>query len=194
MTGEKPAIDSPQPGGRAPAPGELALVQAFVNTNDREGGTDSLASPEPAQEWLRERGLLGADDELADSELPWLRAVREALRARALANNGLPADERSIGVLDQAAARTLAVRFGAGGPALEPIGSCTERAVGRLLAIVAEARQDGTWPRVKACRRDVCRWLFYDHSRNRASSWCSMAVCGNRTKTRAYRRRRKARA
>ena len=184
----------PQPGGREPAPGPLALVQAFVNTNDIEGRSDKLMSPEPAQVWLRDHELLVDDEAVNDAELVWLRTVRESVRALALANNGLPADAPSIAALDEAAARTLAVRFGPDGAALQPIGNSAERAVGRLLVVVFDARQDGTWARMKACRRDACRWLFYDHSRNRASSWCSMAVCGNRTKTRAYRRRRKTRA
>jgi predicted RNA-binding Zn ribbon-like protein len=46
---------------------------------------------------------------------------------------------------------------------------------------------DGSWSRLKACRQ--CGWAFYDYSRNRSGSWCSMQLCGNRTKTRAYRRR-----
>jgi predicted RNA-binding Zn ribbon-like protein len=49
---------------------------------------------------------------------------------------------------------------------------------------------DGSWARLKACRSQLCKWLFYDRSRNRSAVWCSMAVCGNRTKTRAYRARR----
>jgi predicted RNA-binding Zn ribbon-like protein len=47
---------------------------------------------------------------------------------------------------------------------------------------------DGTWHRLKACRQ--CAWAYYDYSKNRSATWCSMAICGNRTKTRAYRRRR----
>ena len=64
--------------------------------------------------------------------------------------------------------------------------------VGEGGSIVYTATVDGTWPRLKACRREICHWLFYDHSRNRSGIWCSMAVCGNRTKTRAYRERREA--
>ncbi|HEV2869799.1 MAG TPA: CGNR zinc finger domain-containing protein, partial [Actinomycetota bacterium] len=30
---------------------------------------------------------------------------------------------------------------------------------------------------------------FYDHSTNRSGTWCTMSVCGNRRKARAYRRR-----
>jgi predicted RNA-binding Zn ribbon-like protein len=54
----------------------------------------------------------------------------------------------------------------------------------------AVAMLDGTWSRLKACRE--CRWAFYDHSRNGAGSWCSMAVCGSRVKQRAYHARRGA--
>jgi predicted RNA-binding Zn ribbon-like protein len=48
---------------------------------------------------------------------------------------------------------------------------------------------DGTWVRLKACRN--CHWSFYDYSPNRSATWCSMQLCGNRTKTRAYRSRRR---
>ena len=61
--------------------------------------------------------------------------------------------------------------------------------LGRVLAVAYGAMIDGTWPRLKACRNHGCRWAFYDESRNRSASWCSMQLCGNRTKTRAYRRR-----
>jgi len=65
-------------------------------------------------------------------------------------------------------------------------------ALGAVVALVLTARADGSLARLKACRRDVCHWVFYDRSRNHSSHWCAMAVCGNRTKTRAYRRRRAA--
>ncbi len=179
-----------QPGGRRPAPGPLSLVQAFVNTNDIEGREDQLAQPDRARAWLRERALLEKRETVDEAELVWLLEVREALRALALANNRGRLDDRAVAVLDDAARRTLTVQFGGTGTPLRPMGIGVARAVGSVLAAVANAMRDGTWPRVKACRRDACRWLFYDHSRNRASSWCSMAVCGNRVKTRAYRRRR----
>ncbi|HSO54001.1 MAG TPA: CGNR zinc finger domain-containing protein [Actinomycetes bacterium] len=48
---------------------------------------------------------------------------------------------------------------------------------------------DGTWSRLKPCRNHGCRWLVYDHSTNRSGTWCTMSLCGNRGKARAYRRR-----
>jgi predicted RNA-binding Zn ribbon-like protein len=64
-----------------------------------------------------------------------------------------------------------------------------EGALGRVLAVAFTAMLDGTWLRLKVCRNHACRWSFYDYSRNRSASWCSMQLCGNRTKTRSYRRR-----
>ena len=61
--------------------------------------------------------------------------------------------------------------------------------LGRILAVVHDSMTDGTWWRLKACPRDVCHWAFYDRSRNGSGKWCSMSVCGNRTNTKAYRRR-----
>jgi predicted RNA-binding Zn ribbon-like protein len=62
--------------------------------------------------------------------------------------------------------------------------------IGNVLAASFTAIADGSWRRLKACRNHGCRWAFYDYSKNRSASWCSMQLCGNRTKTRAYRARR----
>jgi predicted RNA-binding Zn ribbon-like protein len=54
---------------------------------------------------------------------------------------------------------------------------------------VLRAQADGSWERLKACRDEECRWVFYDSSRNRSGTWCDMGLCGSRTKVRAYRQR-----
>ena len=149
-----------------------------------------MARPALAETWLRDHRLLGDDCGVGDGEFLWLLDVRESLRALALANNGVAPEGRALAVLDDAAARTVDIRFGASGAALRARGSGVAGAIGSILSIVIDAMHDGTWRRMKACRRDVCRWLFYDHSRNRVSNWCSMAICGNRAKTRAYRQRK----
>jgi len=59
-----------------------------------------------------------------------------------------------------------------------------------VLAAVGEAMSDGTWRRLKACRSDTCRFAFIDNARNQSRQWCSMQVCGNREKARAFRARR----
>jgi len=42
---------------------------------------------------------------------------------------------------------------------------------------------------VKACEGPDCTLLFIDRTRGRARRWCSMAVCGNRAKQAAHRKR-----
>jgi predicted RNA-binding Zn ribbon-like protein len=54
---------------------------------------------------------------------------------------------------------------------------------------------NGTWERLKACAlHDTCEWAFYDWSKNRSGTWCDMKVCGNRSKARAYRERKRGAA
>jgi predicted RNA-binding Zn ribbon-like protein len=44
---------------------------------------------------------------------------------------------------------------------------------------------------VKACEGHSCTLVFADHTRGRARRWCSMAICGNRAKQLAHRKRLK---
>lgn len=174
------------------APGELELVRAYVNTLDVESGADDLATPPALGRWLSERGLL--EDAGGVTPADWRRAlgVRAALRSLLAANNGAPRDEAAPAVLESEAQRArLTPRFREDGSVrLEPVAGGVAGAVGRLLGIVVEAMAVGTWERLKACRAETCRWAFYDRARNRSRTWCSMEVCGNRTKARAFRARR----
>ena len=42
---------------------------------------------------------------------------------------------------------------------------------------------------VKACEGESCTLLFIDRTRGHARRWCSMAICGNRAKQSAHRKR-----
>ena len=178
----EPVDAIPYPRERPPAPGALRLVQRFVNTVDYEHGREALHSPARLRALLVDLGLLPAGARVTAADLQAALELREALRSLALANNGVKTDV----VLE---AELVAV-VGAGTATLESPAGGVEGALAALVGIVYTATADGTWPRLKACRRDVCGWLFYDRSRNRSARWCQMAVCGNRTKTRAYRARR----
>jgi predicted RNA-binding Zn ribbon-like protein len=183
-----------QPGGRAPAPAPLDLVQDFVNTEIPDWHVDELSTPALLGAWLAGRSLLDEGVSVGADDFLLAREVRAALRQLALANaagaEALHEPERLHATLARVPLR-LGVRSD-GGPALEPSGDGVERALGALLVVVLEAERDGTWGRMKACRAESCGWLFYDRSRNRSGNWCSMAICGNRTKTRRYRERRTA--
>jgi len=176
---------------RSEAPGDLELVRRFVNTRDIEEGKDELDGPESLLGWFSGMGLLD-DEEIADEkDLKSALALREGLRSLLSANNGEgvePADLRELNRV--AESMCLRVRFDEdGGPTLAPESSGVSAALGRILAAVVRATDEGIWARLKVCTNDACQWAFYDRSRNRSGKWCTMEVCGNRMKARTFRQR-----
>jgi predicted RNA-binding Zn ribbon-like protein len=164
------------------APEPLREVQLFVNSVDLSHEREWIAN------WLEEHGVTPSAASIRRAQ-----AVREAIRELLYENNHQPGTVDPYPLLDsaaEAARLTLDLRA----PAIVPRARGVDGALGRILAVVFAAMRDGTWPRLKACRNHDCRWAFYDFSKNRSASWCSMQLCGNRTKTRAYRRRHAARA
>jgi predicted RNA-binding Zn ribbon-like protein len=179
-----------------PAPGTLETVRAFVNTLDIDDAVERLATPADLAVWLAEHDLLGGADGVSATATDLRRAIalREALRAHLLSHHGEPLADGAAATLDAAARRArLGIRFtGPDETALRPEAAGVDGALGRLLAIVAGAIDDGTWQRLKACPADTCQWAFYDASRNRSAVWCDMRVCGNRAKVRGFRERTRA--
>jgi predicted RNA-binding Zn ribbon-like protein len=43
--------------------------------------------------------------------------------------------------------------------------------------------------RLKTCASEECRWIFFDRSKPANRHWCASNLCGNRQKTRTYRRK-----
>jgi predicted RNA-binding Zn ribbon-like protein len=170
------------------APGRLELVRQFVNTREIDEDRDEIATPAALEAWLAEHGL--STGPATDADVDRFADVREGLRALLLANNGESRDPDAVARLDAVAATVpVSVRFGDDDCALEPEGKGLDAALGSILGRVHTAMRDGTFQRLKACREHTCAWAFYDHSRNRSATWCSMEVCGNRAKARAYRAR-----
>jgi predicted RNA-binding Zn ribbon-like protein len=177
-----------------PAPQPLLLVQAFVNTKDFDLGTDLLAEPGPANDWLHLAALLGPGATARPADLQAARAAREGIRAL-LARNGhggeVPDDDLSaLRAIARAARPQLAI--GSDGQVqLEPgPGDRLGSGLARLLLIIRDAQQDGTWQRLKVCGKSDCLSAFYDRSHSRAGTWCDMASCGNLIKNRNLRSRR----
>jgi predicted RNA-binding Zn ribbon-like protein len=175
MTSKAPRYDVPNA-----APEPLRLVQQFVNTVNLESGDDWLA------DWFAQQGLT-----VPGQDLERARVVREAVRQLLYANNRQPVEAEPWAVL-AAAADTASFSIDLARPEIVARAPGSDGAVGRVLAVSFLAMLDGSWSRLKCCRNHHCRWSFYDYSKNRSASWCSMQLCGNRTKTRAYRARRAA--
>jgi predicted RNA-binding Zn ribbon-like protein len=176
-----------------PAPGELEFVREFVNSRELDPDREDLGDPEALGTWLGDHGIpvTGA---LGEPDVERARAFREAIRALLLANNGEPVSGESLEELRAAAsAAPLQIEVGDDGSiATAPAAGGVDALIARTLSVVAAAQERGEWERLKACRSHECVWAFYDRSRNRSRHWCSMGVCGNRAKTRAYRAKRKA--
>lgn len=174
------------------APGTLEMVRAFLNTADLENPrADFLATIPGAGEWLGRTGLPSEPTEAARVRLV---EFREALRG-VVAAGGAGTDPSGAWPALEPFALRSSYRMNVTEralPALEPLGYGADAAIATLLAAVYTAIVGGTWARLKVCRKQSCRWAFYDLSKNGSGVWCSMAICGNRMK--AKRRRARTRS
>ena len=171
---------------------ELELLRDFVNTHDLEPEQDAISEPGALAAWLTERGLLPEGARATLVHVGRAAELREALRTLLLAHNEEGIDTADAAeAIDRAARQArLEVRFNPDcTPDLVPAAEGAAAAIGRLVAIVADAAGTEEWSRLKACRRDNCLFAFYDQSRNRSRAWCSMEVCGNREKAQKFRER-----
>jgi predicted RNA-binding Zn ribbon-like protein len=181
-----------EPGGRAKAPGRLELLQRFVNTYNHElpPENDRLGTAGKSQTWLRQKGLIAANTRVSSASAARLRELREALRELVMSERAasLGAPQGSILRKAARAASLRVVIDDEGRTALEADRPGVDGAVATLLGIMHEAQLTGDWARFKGCSQ--CGYAFFDRSKNRAATWCSMSICGNRAKNRTYRRRR----
>jgi predicted RNA-binding Zn ribbon-like protein len=171
----------------------IALLVDFVNTHDLEEERDAIADPKQLQGWIEEQtGERLA--EVVEEDLRRVHRLRKAFRALMRANNGGRLEDRELESLREAAERSrYRLTFGSEGkltlaPARADLGGFESR----LLLALERLQCEDAWPRVKACTDEGCQWAFYDTTRNRSRTWCSMDVCGNRQKTRRYRQRKSA--
>jgi predicted RNA-binding Zn ribbon-like protein len=171
---------------------EIDLLVDFVNTRDVEEETDAFTDPAQLRDWIADRtgDLL---PELDSTDLERVRGLREALRALLLANNGVEAQRRNLDPLREAAERSrYRLAFEADGQlALAPARADLSGFESHLLLALEHLQCHEVWPRLKACTDEGCQWAFYDATRNRSRTWCSMDVCGNREKTKRYRQRKR---
>ncbi|TCO18536.1 putative RNA-binding Zn ribbon-like protein [Kribbella steppae] len=180
-----------QPGERTPAPEPLVLVQDLVNTVDLEMERDALTEPAELSTFCAAHGL--PDLRFDQADLAEVLTLREAVRDVCQAHAGVDVPAESLAALDRLLAEAplrLALSTD-GGVTIHPADGLRNvpALVARIAADVAAATQAGTWPRLKACAADTCRWVYYDRSPAGRSRWCTMSLCGSRNKMRKYRAR-----
>jgi predicted RNA-binding Zn ribbon-like protein len=167
---------------------QVNLLVDFANSYDMDG-TEDLGTPADLAGWLADRDLLPRDAEVSPAELTLARELRTGFRQAMIAHHdGTRPDDPELSAV--AAKLPLRLSFDHGEPQLVPSGDPVDRALGALLVAAGAAAAAGAWHRLKLCAASDCQYAFYDTSKNQSRTWCSMAVCGNRQKTRSYRRRR----
>jgi predicted RNA-binding Zn ribbon-like protein len=180
--------DGSWPAGKE-APGALELLRRFCNSTNPENGAERFRDPDQLDAWL---GAEGLDPVRADrSGLGKVIRFRGQVRALAVANRDRRHDSSAFNsVVSSVGDGSLQIVAGEQGLELIGRGHGVPGLLAQLASIIVIAQADETWPRLKACTNDHCRWMFYDHSKNSNGTWCSMAACGQRHKAREYRARR----
>jgi predicted RNA-binding Zn ribbon-like protein len=182
-------------------PLELALLYDFLNSTDMrtyiEMGeqhvpSDELETPTQLETWMRERGLLKKGESIPLPDHRRALELRSALRsyvqftldskssARKLAEdlNRVAKDFSLVLTVSQDRTAELQPAEGASGLA---------RVLAEFFSLAETSRLD----RLKMCKSEECRWVFFDRSKPGNRRWCSSLICGNRQKTRNYRERQK---
>lgn len=181
-------------------PPALALLYDFVNTLDRRryveqgvvhAGGDELATPHEMEAWMRSHGLSLPGRHIQAVDHRRALGLRSALRAfleLPPAARGNVSAARQLTAAGREFPLTLVV---AGDGAVTLEAAAGTGALGRVVAEVYALAETDRLARLKACASEECRWIFFDRSKPANRHWCSSNLCGNRQKTRNYRRRRR---
>ncbi len=175
----------------------------FINTDLVLNGqpTDLLTSFEDLMAWLVEAGRLTAE-EVKRMERQGSRRETETLRqAKAFRVTLRDMVERVAArkPVQQAALDSInhMLRHRAGVPQVTRRGGTFERKYeveledsDHVLGLLAEAAGDllcaCDLSLIKKCHNPACVLFFYDTTKNHARHWCSMSLCGNRSKVAAH--------
>jgi predicted RNA-binding Zn ribbon-like protein len=166
------------------------LIVDFVNTLDISTGNDRLANTAGLASWLRYVGLEPTNVPVSERDRHIAVELREHLRTSLGAHHEGTDDTTALDAIAAiTSVRPLGLRFTNGIAEL----ASAQRGVGTLVAAIAGAivtlQHDQQWFRVRICPSSDCLEAFHDQSRGGTRRWCSMEVCGNRSKVGAYRHR-----
>ncbi len=64
-----------------------------------------------------------------------------------------------------------------------------DRVLWEVARITSRLLTSSRLARVRACAAEDCGWWFMDDTKNASRRWCDMKICGNREKSRRFRRR-----
>ena len=156
------------------------LHSAHIITAERGGELLALSrsDPQSAESLLRKAQRLASALRMAFEALlhrhriasEWVAPVNEILRVTEGHDELVPGD------------RDWKIEFVAREGGLEWLLAAVARSAAEMIA-------EGPRARLGLCANPRCGLFFYDTSRTRRRRWCSMTVCGNRSKVAAFARR-----
>jgi predicted RNA-binding Zn ribbon-like protein len=153
---------------------------------------ERLLDEQDLARWIVETGMVQTTPVVSSSQLAAGRVLREAINR--LARPGLEPEPGDRAVVNRSAARASIA------PQLTSEGKLAWVATRPVEAMFAAIARDAvdllTGPlagRIRECGAPDCALLFVDASRPGRRRWCSTKACGNRTRTKVYRQRRKDR-
>lgn len=156
------------------------LESARIITAERGGELLALSRSDPhsAESLLGKARRLGSALRMAfDARLrrqrilqEWVEPVNEILRVTEGHEELVPSD------------RDWKIEFVAREGGLEWLLAAVARSAADIIA-------EGPQARLRLCANPRCGLFFYDTSRTHRRRWCSMTVCGNRSKVAAFARR-----
>lgn len=185
-------------------PPNLALLYEFLNSADlrtyvqngeRHTPSDELETPTRLESWMRERGLLKKGESMTVADHRRVLELRDALRAFLASppDSRKKARESADRLNKISELYPLAVRVVSGEtPILLPVRG--NNGLGQVLAEFLSLAESGGLDRLKTCASNECQWIFLDRSKPGNRRWCSSLICGNRQKTRDYRKRSRTNA
>jgi predicted RNA-binding Zn ribbon-like protein len=194
------------PSPKYPIPNEVALLYLFVNSLDlrsfvehgvQHTGGDEFATRRQLEVWMRHHGLLARGAQLDQEDSRKALQLRHALRTFLQLSPAVRRrDASAIALVNaSAAAFPLTVQVSKTGKIrLQPLPDAGCSGLGSILAQLQYAAETAKLDRLKTCAAKDCRRVFYDRSKPGTRKWCASTLCGNRQKTRAYRRRQGERA
>lgn len=174
------------------------LCLDFANTVNKRPNPhrDALDSAEALSQWAAAAAVRSAGEPrreapppASSAELSQARRLREAIYRvfSAVASGGEPRPADVAIIMTTYASALTAAQLRHDGPHFSlfwPPPVTVRRITWMITASAAQLLLNGPLDRVGEC--PSCHWLFLDTSRGGRRRWCSMAVCGARSKARRY--------
>lgn len=180
-------------------PRELALLYEFVNSADLrtyfEKGeqhlrSDELETPAQLEAWMRARRLLKKGESVTRADHRRALELRSTLRSYLQLEHEARAAARNYSEALNQVSRFYPLAVG-----IDQTGRCRllpahgGNGLGEVLAEFFSLAESARLDRLKMCGSEECQWVFFDRSKPGNRRWCSALLCGNRQKTRDYRKR-----